>query len=647
MHFFPISPFPLRARACILAVAAFAAIAGAAGRVSAQTPSLEQIFKFRPAQKDVEIDTPAADQIEKCRIDVERGAGTSGWVVYGPEGQVLRRFVDTDGDNTVDQWRYYRLGIEVYRDMDTNKNNKIDQFRWLNTAGSRWGVDSNEDGRIDSWKILSAEEAAREAVNALANRDARRLTTLLISAEDIRTLGLSKETGDKLLEQVARPDGRLQEVLSRSRTIGAGTTWMRFDSAGPGVIPADGGKAANDLFVYENAMAIVETAGKPGLIQLGEMVRVGNVWKLTQIPQPLEGERIEITVGGQLMQPEIVAAVPGAIPGRITPELQKLLEELQKLDQGAPTATAGAAALARYNERRANILAEIVKVVATEQDRFQWMQQMIDGIATAVQTGAYPDGFERLKAIEADAIRQSPESPVVPYAGYRRLQAEYTLRLQQAKEEERAKVQEWWLEQLQEFAKKHPKSEVAAEALFQLAFTLEVAGQIDEARKWYAEVASAHPEEDAGIRASGAIRRLELNGKPLELAGANLRGGTINVRQLRGKVVLVVFWATWCRPCTEDLPRLRDAYEQHRAQGFEIVGVNLDATTDEIDAYLRQHRITWPQIYEPGGLQSAPARNFGIVSLPTMFLVDQEGNVVSRSVAADDLKTVLPELLKK
>ena len=98
---------------------------------------------------------------------MEKSGKSSGWVVLGPEGQTLRRFVDSDGNNYVDQWRYFKNGIEVYRDLDATNNNKVDQSRWLNTGGSRWGLDPNEDGRIDSWKVLSAEEASREAVRAL------------------------------------------------------------------------------------------------------------------------------------------------------------------------------------------------------------------------------------------------------------------------------------------------------------------------------------------------------------------------------------------------------------------------------------------------------------------------------------------------
>ena len=85
-------------------------------------------------------------------------------------------------------------------------------------------------------------------------------------------------------------------------------------------------------------MAIVDSSGKPGLVQIGELVRVGDVWKLTQIPQPIEGNNATMA-GGILMQPTLaatVAAASDAAPG--SAEVQKILVELQKLDQESPAA---------------------------------------------------------------------------------------------------------------------------------------------------------------------------------------------------------------------------------------------------------------------------------------------------------------------
>lgn len=125
----------------------------------AASPTAEQALGLQPVQKDVEYDRPAADAVAKCSIQVEKVGKASGWVVKSEDGRTLRRFIDTDGDNTVDQWSYYADGLEVYRDVDSNANGKADQCRWLNTGGSRWAVDTNEDGKVDAWKSISAEEA--------------------------------------------------------------------------------------------------------------------------------------------------------------------------------------------------------------------------------------------------------------------------------------------------------------------------------------------------------------------------------------------------------------------------------------------------------------------------------------------------------
>ena len=106
--------------------------------------------KFSPLQAGVDYERPKASDVSQCSVAVDRGRKHTGWKVIGSSGQVLRRFLDTNGNSLVDEWRYFKNGVEVYRDIDSNHNGKVDQSRWLNTGGSRWGIDTNEDGRIDS-----------------------------------------------------------------------------------------------------------------------------------------------------------------------------------------------------------------------------------------------------------------------------------------------------------------------------------------------------------------------------------------------------------------------------------------------------------------------------------------------------------------
>ena len=639
-------PLVAQARVDSFVLLLLAVIGIARPTFAADTPSVELALKFRPVQKDVEYETPKANQFKLCKVTVERQGKTSGWAVTGPAGQLLRRYIDTNGDNVVDQWRYFQHGLEVYRDIDSNSNNKVDQCRWVNTGGSRWGVDSNEDGRIDSWKRLSAEEASRVAIQALVAGDAAALKQLMINTDDIRKLGISREYAEKLAKASSNVAGSMRASLSKTRSLNRQSRWMRFDGAMPSVIPAEDGKATADLTVYENVMAIVETSGKTSFVQIGELVRVAEVWKLTQVPQPMEGESVQITQGGILMQPALLTQATATAPG-MSPAAQKLLEQLQTLDTNSPRAGASRAVLAKYNSDRGAVLRQLVAISKTEEDRDQWTRQMIDGLATSAQTAGYEEALNQLRAIEAEVRQKSAGSPIVSYATYRRLLAEYSLGIQKASGTQQQKIQEKWYNDLEKFVQTFPSAEDTPEAMMQLGIGQEFRGKIEDARKWYSQLAAKHSKTPAGKRATGALRRLALNGQPLNLTGPSLNGGSIDVGRFRGRVVLVYFWATWCKPCTEDLPQIRALYEKHHNQGFEIVGINLDSTPEPIKPFVAQFRIAWPQIYQPGGLTSPLAHQYGIISLPTMFLVGQDGKVLNRSVSAADLKKQIPELLKK
>lgn len=266
---------------------------------AAEAPTPEQVFtKYRPQHGDVEYDIPEPKTYKQCAVKLVKEGKATGWLVTGPAGQTLRRFMDTDGDGDADQYSYFRAGLEVYRDIDSNRNARIDQSRWMNLGGTRWGIDSNEDGKIDIWKSISAEEVSRIAVKALVTQDASLLTPLLLTKDDLKELGIKGPLEAKLLASVSDPAAKLKKSVSGSKVIHAKTNWLRFDASPPAVIPADSYKTPQDLYVYENVMAIVDSGNpqQPGLVSVGELVRIGDVWKMTMIPHPLEGN-LELAAG--------------------------------------------------------------------------------------------------------------------------------------------------------------------------------------------------------------------------------------------------------------------------------------------------------------------------------------------------------------
>lgn len=608
----------------------------------AQVPSAEQILnQFRPTHRDVEFDTPDPKSFAQCKVKIEREGTTAGFVVYDPSGQVLRRFTDTNGDNKADLFRYYRMGLEVYRDIDSDKNEKPDEHRWMNWGGMRWGIDRNEDGRIDQWKILSAQEAAQTAVEAIIKGDMAALQTVMINADDVDALKVNAEIKKLLLQSVADPAARIRKIMAGTKTLTPTAKWVRFDPPAPGLVPKEDGKSGTDLIVYENAMAIVENGGQHEIVSIGEMVRIGEVWKLTQIPRPLDAEDTQVQIGGVLMQPQMSTGSMGAAP-EMAREMEQFLGELQKLDEKSPTANVTPQALARYNQQRADIIEKIIRIVPTEQERVQWIQQFSDGVAAAVQTQQYDGGLKRLKALQ-EQVKANDE--LHGYVWYRRLLAEYAVRLKTEDDKARQETQEWWLKQLEVFAEKWPKSSDASDAVVQLAISLELAGRVDDAKRWYGRLIKNHGQTNAGIRARGALHRLDLAGKPLQLAGKSLTGQPIQAAQYRGKVTLVAFWATWAQPYTDELPKIVALHKKYQRSGFEILGVNLDADASGINAYIAQNGGQWQHIRDAGGTDGKIARDFGIVSVPTMFLVDAAGRVAG-AVTVDNLEGAVQAMLK-
>ena len=135
-------------------------------------------------------------------------------------------------------------------------------------------------------------------------------------------------------------------------------------------------------------------------------------------------------------------------------------------------------------------------------------------------------------------------------------------------------------------------------------------------------------------------------GGTMELAGEDLAGNMVDLADLRGKVVLVDFWATWCGPCKQELPNVKDAYTKWHGKGFEIVAVSLDKKVDTLKSFIEKNEMPWPQLCDGKGWESELARQFGISSIPATYLIDQEGKIVAEDLRGDDLEEQLAELLK-
>jgi thiol-disulfide isomerase/thioredoxin len=603
--------------------------------LAAEAPNPQQALKtFTPIQSFVEYSIPTKEEAAGCTIRPEKENNATSWMLRNAEGEVLRRFADTNNDNVVDMWCYYLDGLEVYRDIDSNFNQKADQYRWFHTGGTRWGIDKNEDGRIDEWRKISPHEVAEQVIFAIKNRDAARFNLLLLTPAELNELGLGKQRTDRIAEMVKAASSGFSKLVSEQKVVTPESRYADFGSSRPAIIPIGSEGATKEVTVCDNSSALVQTAGKHEQVYVGTLVAVGDRWKLIDLPAI--GAENQPQTPGIFIASNTQAAAGGTTAGEPTEAMQKLMAELERLD--------GAAQNLPPEKLEANIdeRAKLLTKLADESKDNQWLRQLADMYSSS------PKGPERLAELLQRLDAPGADEQLISHVAFQKMWAEYVLSQQQPNADA-AKIQEKWLADLQAFVGKYPKSADTAEALLQLGMYQEFVGKSEEARKWYQQLVANFPSSAPGAKAAGAIRRLTSAGKPIPLRGKDLVSGApvdLAAAPYRGKIVLIHYWATWCDSCKADMVLLKDFYAKKGGRDFEIIGVCLDNAAAPAKQYLTQNRFPWKHLHEPGGLDGRLANEMGVMTPPLMMLVDQTGKVVNQNIQVPELEAEFAKVQK-
>ncbi len=126
-----------------------------------------------------------------------------------------------------------------------------------------------------------------------------------------------------------------------------------------------------------------------------------------------------------------------------------------------------------------------------------------------------------------------------------------------------------------------------------------------------------------------------------------LTGDSLTLSSLKGKVILLDFWASWCGPCRAANKKLVKLYDKYKAQGFEIFSVSLDEDKRDWQKAITKDKITWLQVNDPRGWNAQTAVNWNIFQLPTTYLINKKGDVVSIDPEGKELDESVKNLLQE
>jgi thiol-disulfide isomerase/thioredoxin len=205
-----------------------------------------------------------------------------------------------------------------------------------------------------------------------------------------------------------------------------------------------------------------------------------------------------------------------------------------------------------------------------------------------------------------------------------------------------AKAQAAVLADYTALAKANPKEDKIAETLFLMS---KLGGANGDLSKQAIAVISENLTGEAAMQINSQTAALN---KAIVIAGRTVANAAFTSTSMKGKVVLVDFWATWCGPCKEQLPALKKLYADYHGKGLEIVGVSCDSDDAKVTAFTKQNEMPWVQLRELSQndreLWHPVATKFGVEQIPAMFLVDKKG-VLRHIDGEEDMENKVKALL--
>jgi len=336
-----------------------------------------------------------------------------------------------------------------------------------------------------------------------------------------------------------------------------------------------------------------------------------------------------------------------------TPEA--LVHEASRLFLEAPPKTEDVALLKKHrkekNEKIVSLSQQAIALTHKDLKKEQIFSLAVHNLMEARIQLALAGDAEQIELLHEDAaalLKRDPKSAAAAEAAHAQVNLMYGL----AKAAP-ANDAKWLIEfatAARYFAETFPAEERRSlPLLFAAGRSCELPGLTKEALTCYVMILKRFPNSPFAPRVTPIVRRMKLVGKPPKVHGPTVDGDQVNIDDMLGKVVLVVFWSSQAEPFQEAVPRLMSVLKASSRKGLQVVGVNLDQEPALMQQFAAKNKISWPQIFYPEpekrGWNNPIASRYGIMDLPALWLIDKNGNVVSTTVKVDRLAAEVDKLL--
>ena len=141
--------------------------------------------------------------------------------------------------------------------------------------------------------------------------------------------------------------------------------------------------------------------------------------------------------------------------------------------------------------------------------------------------------------------------------------------------------------------------------------------------------------------------KLKKGAAPIVFTAKDTSGKPLSLAQFKGKVVLLDFWATWCGPCVGEVPNIVAAHKKYGAKGFEVVGISLDQDRKSLDAFVKQYKMPWRQVFDGQGWKSRVPGLYGVRAIPFAVLIGRDGKIAALDVRGEALEPAIKAALAK